>query len=261
MFCHFNLFIKRRFFVNRYFSTIIEPIRLQNEITSLFSSNEAKVQLEHDILHLKDVISEKKESEILRFIDTQKTDIYQLNKFRIKSYESNHWDKAISKYKEVELGLQLWPDEIQKTLKSILTTIEEVCSHLEIDLAKIKVTGNDRKENNEVYSWLPPHIIDFAEDGEIFPHVDSVKHSDKIISGLSLGSERLMKLKAVTPGDTFEESSSLSADIELKLERRSLYILFNSSRFEKVHWIERDGSSQRRVSIMFRDEGIPFWAR
>ena len=43
-------------------------------------------------------------------------------------------------------------------------------------------------------SFLVPHVVDLAKDGSISAHTDSIKFSGRLIAGLSLLSERVMRL-------------------------------------------------------------------
>ena len=98
--------------------------------------------------------------------------------------------------------------------------------------------------------WLPPHVIDLHEDGYIDPHIDSVKFSGDVVAGLSLLASSTMRLAEAdeTTGDTIEGGTSF----DFTLEPRSLYVLAGPARFKFAHSIF--GISQRRVSVIFRDE-------
>ena len=54
-------------------------------------------------------------------------------------------------------------------------------------------------ENMEI---LPYHAVDLSHDGHISPHVDSVKFSGGMVSGLSLLSTRILQLTPCLPHDT-----------------------------------------------------------
>jgi hypothetical protein len=67
-----------------------------------------------------------------------------------RRYEGNHWDSVISKYKEIELIKSYRiPPQVQSTFDRLLDLIREKCQ-----LEKIS-------------TFLPPHVIDLAEDGHI----------------------------------------------------------------------------------------------
>lgn len=101
------------------------------------------------------------------------------------------------------------------------------------------------------------HVLDLAKEGEIKPHVDSVKFCGDTIAGLSLLSSSVMRLIR-------EEDASEVIDV--KLNRRSLYIMKNEARYDYSHAILGIKDSvfngktiprDRRVSIIFRCEPPP----
>ena len=67
-----------------------------------------------------------------------------------------------------------------------------------------------------------PHILDLAETGYIKPHVDNVKASGELLSGLSLLSPALMDL-------IHEESKEV---VTIFLPPRSLYLMTREGRYE-----------------------------
>ena len=77
------------------------------------------------------------------------------------------------------------------------------------------------------------------------------------MAGLSLLSTRKMVLQAEGE-DTIAERS---ATIELSLPPRSLYLLEADARFTLAHSIPKELGCERRLSIMFRDDLPPPWAR
>ena len=101
------------------------------------------------------------------------------------------------------------------------------------------------------------HVLDLAREGEIKPHVDSVKFCGDTIAGLSLLSSSVMRL--IHEQDPNEI-------IDVKLNRRSLYIMKNEARYDYSHAILGIKDSifngktiprGRRVSIIFRCEPPP----
>ncbi|XP_038644480.1 alpha-ketoglutarate-dependent dioxygenase alkB homolog 7, mitochondrial [Scyliorhinus canicula] len=97
------------------------------------------------------------------------------------------------------------------------------------------------------------HVLDLDESGFINPHVDSVKFCGDTIAGLCLLSASVMRLL----------SEDNDADqVDLLLERRSVYILRGIARYRFSHQILRDEESffgerkvprGRRVSIICRN--------
>lgn len=101
------------------------------------------------------------------------------------------------------------------------------------------------------------HVLDLAKEGEIKPHVDSVKFCGDTIAGLSLLSSSVMRLiHEKNPEDV----------VDVKLNQRSLYIMKNEARYDYSHAILGIKDSifngetiarDRRVSIIFRCEPSP----
>lgn len=128
--------------------------------------------------------------------------------------------------------------------------------------------------------FLPVHVIDLGKDGFIRPHVDSVKFSGDIVSGLSLLSPAIMQLRKSDHAEGQEEKSHQSpkqdetqspapSTVRLLLPPRSLYILHGEARYQYGHEIlppcEQDTTGEtwmdgtvvmreRRLSLIFRDE-------
>ena len=92
-----------------------------------------------------------------------------------KRYESNHWDAAITRYREMELHAELvLPDEAVAVLGRMQAAVTS--------------------QFGGTTSFLVPHVVDLAKDGSISAHTDSIKFSGRLIAGLSLLSERVMRL-------------------------------------------------------------------
>ena len=96
------------------------------------------------------------------------------------------------------------------------------------------------------------HVLDLAADGEIKPHVDSVKFCGDVIGGLSLLSSSVMRLK-------HEKRPELLVDV--LLERRSLYVMQDVARYDFSHAVlgrnqskfgDQDIPRDRRISLIFR---------
>jgi len=150
------------------------------------------------------------------------------------------------------------------------------------------ITGNDSME------FMPPHILhlrplsssgngdlggggggggggsnDLGTAGVIRPHIDSVKFSGDVVAGISLVSERVMRLR---PGDIEtgsplwqgcsggreEEEDDGDGDwIDLRLGVGSFYFMGGRARYEWTHEIREvvggDGGCGERISIVMRD--------
>ena len=139
------------------------------------------------------------------------------------------------------------------------------------------------------------HALDLAADGEIRNHVDSVKFSGAIVCGISLMSDSVMRLTEDVDGSWAEaadrspvrkrrregkegeneaESPTRAAEatepkiVDVKLPRKSLYIVTGDSRYRYGHAILGNqepspspllmtGKKGRRISVILRDELVP----
>ena len=128
-------------------------------------------------------------------------------KFRRRRYEGDHWDSVIVAYKETQLPSMMENPEgyYPPILKSALQRIEAFLR---------KIT---QVENMEI---LPYHVVDLSNDGHIMPHVDSVKFSGGMVSGLSLLSTRILQLNPCSPHDTVSNDQE-----QIKLELPYLELL------------------------------------
>jgi len=109
----------------------------------------------------------------------------------------------------------------------------------------------------EKFAWSSQtHVLDLHKDGFIRPHIDSVKYCGDIVSGISILSACVMRLRH------HELKDELIVD--LHLPRLSLYKLSGPGRYEFTHEILPDESSffgnerikverERRISIICRD--------
>ena len=166
----------------------------------------------------RDVISAAEEARLVAEVDKS---------LQRQRYRGDHWDGVICAYREVEK--HHWDDQ----------------ENLEI------VSAARRAIDPNVTSWLPVHVIDLAEQGEITAHIDSVKFSGGIVAGISLLSSAVMTLEHETRSDDIAH---------IHLPPRSLYVLSGAARYEFTH---RVGSERfrdeapvvrgRRVSLIFRD--------
>ena len=127
-------------------------------------------------------------------------------------------------------------------------------------------------ETKQPFQWLPCHAIDLHKDGELNAHVDSVRFSGEIVSGLSLLSPSIMRL---LPDDGSGADSAVERKndtsrgwVDLYLPPRSLYVLSSLSRYQYSHQLLPTGSVFReddddgppitvhrdhRLSVIFRD--------
>ncbi|GBG32680.1 Alpha-ketoglutarate-dependent dioxygenase alkB-like 7, mitochondrial [Hondaea fermentalgiana] len=161
-----------------------------------------------------------------------------MRKFRKRKYQEDHWDAVIVGYKEIERAMPLWPPALASVLQRMQDFVQR---YLEEHVERV----------NGPLEYLPPHIIDLAADGEIRPHVDSIKFSGEVVAGLSLLSTRTMSLRKGR--DDPHAYTKDEPAVDLLLPPRSLYILCNRARFDMGHSVERVDPPERRFSIIFRD--------
>jgi len=181
---------------------------------------------------LPDVISQEEHDSIVDELLFNHTEDFSLKRFRRRKYERDHWDAAIVGFKEIERPLSQWSSGNRIVLE--------------------RVRGIISQNSDPIQSWLEPHVIDLAKDGEILPHVDSIKFSGGLVCGLSLISSRVMCLQ---PPQESPENYAKGPDdmIQVQVDPRSLYILSKESRFDMAHSIAKCPENSRRMSIIFRD--------
>ncbi len=194
---------------------------------NLINWTNSESKLKHGSVEVREnVVSEREERALLRELDLA------LKRRRV---EANHWDSVITNYKEIERLDTSWGSENAKTIQRLRYELEKSLKWWEL-------------------TWLPVHVIDLAEDGEINRHVDSVKFSGGVVSGLSLVSASVMRVSR-----TFENGKECFVD--MFLPPRSLYILKDEARYEWEHeilrgvcWNGKTVEAARRVSLIFRDD-------
>ncbi|CAI2346909.1 unnamed protein product [Caenorhabditis sp. 36 PRJEB53466] len=98
------------------------------------------------------------------------------------------------------------------------------------------------------------HILDLHKEGVIKPHIDSIRYCGDVITGVSLLSDAIMRLRHK---DRKEELV-----VDLLMPRRSLYRLGGPGRYDFTHEVLGDAESvwegekvprNRRLSIICRD--------
>ena len=158
----------------------------------------------------------------------------------------------ITDYKEIELHDDSFGNDL-----TIPQLFQRVRRHLE------ECHFQDQKDVN----WLPCHAIDLAPHGELNAHVDSIKFSGDIVSGLSLLSPSIMRL--IPDQATYQDYQEPvpTGWVDLYLPPLSLYALTGVSRYRYSHELLPSGrtfsSSDRsevrvvdrthRLSVIFRD--------
>ena len=110
-------------------------------------------------------------------------------KLQRQRYQGTHWDAVINRYKETELPPAEQLPEHDGDGAVIRAVMQRTVAYLR------------RATQSPTMAVLPPHVIDLAADGHIGPHVDSVKFSGGMVAGLSLLSDRVMRLSPCSPQD------------------------------------------------------------
>lgn len=155
-------------------------------------------------------------------------------KLQRRRYEADHFDAVIQKYKETELPADHIPDN-QLVLKAAMSRIFQF----------LRTTTNQ-----PAMVILPPHVIDLHEEGHIGPHVDSIKFSGGMISGLSLLSSRVMRLTPCSVTDTIANDQDLERLVlpclYIKPDSRHDATLVHLSS-SKISGSERDSSTDVEV--------------
>ncbi|GMT12956.1 hypothetical protein PFISCL1PPCAC_4253, partial [Pristionchus fissidentatus] len=145
-------------------------------------------------------------------------------------YEQSHWDEAIHLYREREQ--RTWTPANEKVLARV-----RACS-FPADTAHLTYV----------------HILDLHADGHIKPHIDSVRYCGDVITGVSLLSSCVMRLR--------HEKAKDELIVDMYLPRRSLYRLGGIGRYEFTHEVLGETESEfncervsrgRRISIICRD--------
>ena len=159
----------------------------------------------------------------------------------------------IVKYKELELLDHVVSPEMALVLDRIRSLLQS--QHLS---SSTHVNSN----------WLPPHVIDLHADGALNAHVDSVRFSGLTVSGLSLLSSCIMRLRPSSDAQDEWKTAGIDKDeqdryVDLLLPPRSLYCLSGPSRFRYSHELMPSQSVFRnngqaivrdhRLSVIFRD--------
>ncbi|KAL3110814.1 hypothetical protein niasHT_014751 [Heterodera trifolii] len=153
-------------------------------------------------------------------------------------WEDEHWDGQIQRYREREQMLENWLPENQALIQRIWHT-----------------------------SFPAPfepspyvHILDLHQDGLISPHLDKSRYCGRVISGLSLLSASVMRMR--------HKSAELGplCVADLLLSRRSLYRLSGSARYDFTHALlgadeSRFGTQtvprERRIALICREVVVP----
>lgn len=154
-----------------------------------------------------------------------------------RGWEEDHWDGVIKGYRESQVS------------KSRLAPLAAQ------SISRAASTFPVGPRTGPLLNTI--HFLELKAEGEIFAHVDSVKFSGGVVSGLCLLSDAVMEL---TP----EPACATKTPVRVLLRRRTLYTLSGAARYDWSHAI-LSGSPlfqgvpvprARRISVMLRDEVI-----
>ncbi|WVQ65145.1 uncharacterized protein L199_003318 [Kwoniella botswanensis] len=176
--------------------------------------------------------------------ETQEQDDIQKLFDREYGFEEGHYDSVIHHYRE--------------TLLSTLPSNSS--SHLITTLSKLYGLLPDLPNSELESNSIPPegtitHLLHLSPKGEILPHVDNLEASGKYICGVSLGGERILRLRA---------KGKKEDGWDVRLNSGSVYLQRDSIRYEYEHsilpyssegsvWNGEKLNQGHRISIMIRD--------
>lgn len=149
-------------------------------------------------------------------------------KWRRLRYQFDHWDNAIQGYREKEITN--WSTESSMILQRL----------------RDEAFSESDKQRQLV------HILDLAADGFIKPHIDATRFCGRVIAGLSLLSPSVMRLV---------NDSDKEKYFDVLLDRRSLYIMKDSVRYDYTHEILSNETSYFRGSYVRKDRRISIICR
>ncbi|PPR08100.1 hypothetical protein CVT24_010561 [Panaeolus cyanescens] len=138
-------------------------------------------------------------------------------------FQEGHYDGVIHNYREMHLAK--WPTEEFPQLQSSIDRLHSLCPTPDIQT----------------------HLLHLSSKGDILPHIDNVAASGNWILGVSLGDERILRLRGPDEAGAFD----------LNLPSGSVYLQRDSVRFKYKHSIDRlphPHPAHQRLSIMIRDK-------
>ncbi|KAJ2612555.1 E3 SUMO-protein ligase pli1 [Coemansia sp. RSA 1804] len=198
------------------------------------------------------------------------------------TYEMGHFDKRIHNYRECSVGA--WLPNMRSVAGRVALETGRAVDPDPVDLPDRRpssgsssssrsggwtTVGRDDGEIRAVLdrvwglfpsslAWLPPHILDLHQDGEILPHVDNPEYSGFVVGGLTLLGPAV---------STFKHVDDPHVRVDVLLEPRSLYFMTDRIRYQFTHEITVGAGQRvwqgvpvpraRRISLMFRDAKQP----
>ncbi|KAJ1965834.1 hypothetical protein GGI12_000521 [Dipsacomyces acuminosporus] len=191
-------------------------------------------------------------------------------------YEMGHFDKRIHNYRECSVSA--WLPQKRAVAGRVAEAVGRQPDPDPVDLPDREAKGKSSgwttvgKHDGQIrhildrvwdlfpssYAWLPPHILDLHQDGEILPHVDNPDYSGFVVGGLCLLGPAV---------STFKHVDDPSVRVDVLLPPKSLYFMTNKIRYQFTHEITVDPEQRvwggapvpkaRRISLMFRDAKEP----
>ncbi|KAK4468081.1 hypothetical protein MN116_008086 [Schistosoma mekongi] len=215
-------------------------------LTKTNSKHPDLVKVVANELYLKqDFVTETEESSMIDEVDSA---------LRKQKYQTKHWDYAIRNFREVER--RNWHATTNQLVIDRLKMITAENSDI-TTMVKAEVVP----ENIDQLVLPLIHILDLAENGEIMPHVDSVKFCGESIAVLSLLADSILRL-AIAPQSEVVGIPEGQRDylhalnlppigswIDIFIPRRSVYIIRGALRYLLTHAI----LSNEQVACMRND--------
>ncbi|KAI8320630.1 hypothetical protein GQ54DRAFT_263195 [Martensiomyces pterosporus] len=191
-------------------------------------------------------------------------------------YEMGHFDKRIHNYRECSVSA--WLPQKRAVAGRVAEAMGRPVDPDPVDLPDRAANGKSSgwstvgKYDGQIrfildrvwglfpseFAWLPPHILDLHQDGEILPHVDNPDYSGFVVGGLCLVGPCVSTFKHVEDPDV---------RVDVLLKPKSLYFMTNKIRYQFTHEITVDADQRswngepvprsRRISLMFRDAKEP----
>ncbi|KAJ1942135.1 hypothetical protein GGF37_003244 [Kickxella alabastrina] len=192
------------------------------------------------------------------------------------TYEMGHFDKRIHNYRECSVSA--WLPQKRGIGARVADAMGKSIDPDPVDLPDRDAKGGSSgwttvgKYDGQIrhildrvwdlfpasYAWLPPHILDLHQDGEILPHVDNPDYSGFAVGGLCLLGPAV---------STFKHVDDPRIRVDVLLTPKMLYFMTNRIRYQFTHeitvnpeqrtWQGNTVPKARRISLMFRDAKEP----
>ncbi|KAM0787137.1 hypothetical protein ACM66B_006388 [Microbotryomycetes sp. NB124-2] len=176
-------------------------------------------------------------------------------------FERGHFDKVITNYNEMLVREGTWSRVVEQQagsedgqlLRKVLGKVYELLP----DKNRVATAS---EEGVDPPSHVLMHLLHLGANGSIKPHVDNKEAFASRIVGVSLGGERIMRLKRV---DDTESKEALEGpeqfDVLLRpgdayVQSEPLRSHYTHEIFCKSDWHEREVGGTQRLSIMLRDK-------